>query len=106
MKQLFGLAMFFLMSLQVKSQVQNITALEIVNRSIDAMGGIEYLRSIKTLYSDTKTTMEGRLVHWIIKEMLPNKGSFQIVYNDRVVYSDWFDGKKGYSITNGKKENR
>ncbi len=104
MKQLFGLAMFFLMSLQVKSQVQNITALEIVNRSIDAMGGIEYLRSIKTLYSDTKTTMEGRLVHWIIKEMLPNKGSFQIVYNDRVVYSDWFDGKKGYSITNGKKK--
>lgn len=104
MKHLLGLAFFFILSLQAKSQDDNKTALEIVNKSIDAMGGLEYLRSIKTLYTDTKTTMEGRQVHWIIKEMLPNKGSFQILYNNRVVYTEWFDGKKGYNITNGKKK--
>jgi hypothetical protein len=48
--------------------------------------------------------MEGRQVHWIVKEMLPNKGSFQITYKDRIVYETWFDGKKGFEIENGNKK--
>ncbi|MBA3674559.1 MAG: hypothetical protein H0W75_06320 [Chitinophagaceae bacterium] len=106
MKYLFSL--FFLLTLSqninAQTKVDSLTALKIITNSIEAMGGIEYLKSIKTLYTDTKTEMEGRQVHWIVKEMLPNKGSFQIVYNNRVVYSEWFDGNKGYNISNGNKK--
>ena len=35
--------------------------------------------------------------------MLPNKGAFQIVYNGRIVFQDWYDGNTGYEIVNGKK---
>jgi hypothetical protein len=49
------------------------------------------------------TEMEGRQVHWITKEMLPNKGSFQIVYNNRIVFQNWYDGENGYESVNGEK---
>lgn len=53
-------------------------AVEIINKSIDAMGGKKLIESIKTLYTDSKTEMQGRKVNWVVREMLPNKGSFQI----------------------------
>lgn len=106
MKNLLSILVFLAITQNLKAQakIDSLTGLKIINKSIDAMGGIEYLKSIKTLYTDTKTEMEGRKVHWIVKEMLPNKGSFEIVYNNRVVYSSWFDGKKGYNISNGNKK--
>lgn len=83
---------------------KTITAETIINNSIQAIGGKEYLKSIKTLYTDLKTEMEGREVNWITKEMLSNKGAFQIIYKNRVVYQNWFDGVKGYEIVNGEKK--
>jgi hypothetical protein len=80
-----------------------LSARDVINNSISALGGKEYLLSIKTLYTDFSTEMDGRKVHWITKEMMPNKGSFQIVYNDRTVYRDWFDGEKGFEISKGQK---
>jgi hypothetical protein len=98
--------LFFFLNLDINAQTDSdtLTALKIINKSIDAMGGEAYLKSIKTLYTDIKTEMEGRQVHWIVKEMLPNKGSFQITYKDRIVYETWFDGKKGFEIENGNKK--
>src|SRR5258705_13939676 len=101
----FFLFFIFLNSgINAQSNVDTLTSLKIINNSIEAMGSLEYLKSIKTLYTDLKTEMEGRQVHWIVKEMLPNKGSFQITYNDRIVYENWFDGKKGFEIVNGTKK--
>ncbi len=91
-------------NINAQTSIENVTATEIINNSIEAMGGLEYLKSIKTLYTNIKTEMEERQVHWIVKEMLPNKGSFQISYNDRIVYESWFDGKKGFEIVNGNKK--
>ncbi|WP_145854994.1 hypothetical protein [Pedobacter suwonensis] len=54
----------------------------IVKNCIAAMGGESFLRSITTLYSNMKTEMEGRAVNYITKELLPNKGSFKIVYKE------------------------
>lgn len=79
-------------------------AADVIVNAITAMGGKEYLLSIKTLYSDISTEMEGRQVHWITKEMLPNKGAFQIVYQGRIVFEDWYDGTAGYEIVNGEKK--
>lgn len=90
--------------LNAQPKIDSITAYKIVTNSIEAMGGLEYLKSIQTLYTDTKTEMDGRQVHWIIKEMLPNKGSFQITHNNRTVYQNWFNGKKGFEIVNGEKK--
>jgi hypothetical protein len=73
----------------------------IVKNCIAAMGGETFLRSIKTLYSDIKTEMEGREVNYITKEMLPNRGSFKVVYKGRTVFQNWFDGKKAFETVNG-----
>lgn len=105
--KLFKLIFFLIfinLTLNAQSINDSMSAFKIINYSIEAMGGFEYLKSIKTLYTDTKTEMEGRQVHWIVKEMLPNKGSFQIMYNNRTVYQSWFNGKKGYKIVNGEKK--
>jgi hypothetical protein len=95
-----------LLSLNILNAQKNniLDAVEIVNKSIDAMGGKENLESIKTLYTDSRTEMEGRQVNWIVKEMLPNKGTFQVVYNNRTVYQNMYDGKNGYEISNGEKK--
>ena len=74
-----------------------------INNAIDALGGKEVLLGVKTMYTDISTEMEGRKVDWITKEMLPNKGSFEIVYNNRVVFKDWYDGTTGYELSDGKK---
>jgi hypothetical protein len=79
-------------------------AMEVINNSINAMGGKNLLQSIKTLYTDSETEMEGRKVNWIVKEMLPNKGSFQVVYQGRTVYQNWFNGKVGHELINGEKK--
>ncbi len=105
MKIFFLLLSFsFCVAANAQTSDERLSAYAIINKAIDAMGGADYLKTINTLYTDTKTEMEGRQVHWIVKEMLPNKGSFQIMYNNRIVYQDWFDGKKGYTIENGKKK--
>jgi hypothetical protein len=93
---------FYCVHAQVK--MESMDAYQVINKSIEAMGGKEYLQSIRTLYSEIKTEMEGRPVHWIVKEMKPNKGSFQITYNNKVVYHNWFDGQKGFEIVGGQKK--
>ena len=80
-----------------------LTAKEVIEKSIEAQGGKEYLQSIKTLYTEIKTEMQGRSVIWVTKEMLPNKGAFQIVYEKRIVFENWYDGTTGYEMVNGEK---
>jgi len=104
MKKIFITLSFllFISSVLVDAQdKQALNAIQIVKKSIDAMGGETYLRSVKTLYSNMKTEMEGRQVNWIVKEMLPNKGSFTVVYQGRTVFKTWFDGKDGYETNRG-----
>lgn len=98
---LLQLFLFFTAFAQKPADIKN--AREVINNVITAMGGKEYLLTIKTLYTDMSTEMEGRQVHWITKEMLPNKGSFQIVYNNRIVFQNWYDGENGYELVNGEK---
>ncbi len=78
-------------------------SIQIIEKSIQAQGGRKLLENIKTLYSKSETVMEGRNVFWITKEMAPNKGSFEIEYQGRVVYKSFYDGKIGYDVINGQK---
>ncbi|GAB0157520.1 hypothetical protein CHRYSEOSP005_27980 [Chryseobacterium sp. Alg-005] len=79
-------------------------SVQIIEKSIQAQGGKELLKSIKTLYTNSETTMDGRHVNWVTKEMAPNKGSFEIVYEGRVVFKSFYDGKTGYDVVNGQKK--
>lgn len=104
MKQIFIILfpLLFSSSLLVNAQEKPaLNSIQIVQKSIEAMGGEANLRSVKTLYSNMRTEMEGRQVNWIVKEMLPNKGSFQIIYQGRTVLQTWFDGKEGYETNRG-----
>jgi hypothetical protein len=102
-KQLPFLPLFvFILSLSTAAQ-DSLSADQIIEKNIEAQGGRPVLESIRTVYTEFKTTMEGHQVHLIIKEMLPNKGSFEIVYQGRTVYKSFFDGQLGYNINNGQK---
>jgi hypothetical protein len=81
---LFLLITFFNVNGQTLKEVKTVN--DILENAINALGGKSYLQSIKTLYTEMSSQMEGRQVHWITKEMLPNKGSFQIVYNEQIVF--------------------
>ncbi|MBB4802416.1 hypothetical protein HNP37_002489 [Flavobacterium nitrogenifigens] len=97
------LTLFTLLSTFLNAQEQNNKAVSIVEKALDAMGGKEFIKSINTLYTNSETQMQGRDVNWIVKEMLPNIGSFEIVYQNRTVYKSWYDGEKGYELNNGQK---
>lgn len=93
--------LLILSSTLVSAQATAPDAIQIVKKSIEAMGGEAVLKNVKTLYSNMSTEMEGRKVNWIVREMLPNKGSFQVVYQGRTVYQTWFDGNDGYETNGG-----
>ncbi|WP_461791014.1 hypothetical protein [Pedobacter sp.] len=89
----------------IKAQTPQIkTANEVLQQAIMAMGGKAVLANVKTLYTEMSTEMDGRKVLWVTKEMEPNKGAFQIVYNGRIVFENWFDGKDGYELVRGEKK--
>jgi len=90
-------------SISINAQQQDQKAVAIINKELDAMGGKDFIKSIKTLYTNSITQMEGREVNWIVKEMKPNIGSFEIVYGNRVVFKSWYDGKVGYNLSSGEK---
>ena len=85
------------------NEKDTISAQEIVKKYIDAEGGFAELKKISTVYTEMKGIMDGRNVTLIIKEMLPNKGGFEIVYQDRVVYKEFFDGMSGFRYEDGNK---
>ena len=85
-----------------QSTDDTMTAQKVLENAIQSLGGREYLQSINTLYTDAIGEMDGREVHFIIKEKLPNKGAFQIVYQGNIVYEEWYNGKEGQNRTNNK----
>lgn len=100
-----SLTFTLLFILNVQSQKPSAAKAEmVINKSITAMGGINVLKNIQTLFCNSATSMEGHDVNWVTKEMLPNKGSFEIVFQDRTVYKGWFNGKTGYELVEGKKQ--
>lgn len=90
-------------SISINAQKQDEKAVAVINKELQAMGGKEFIKSINTLYTNSVTQMEGREVNWVVKEMQPNIGSFEIVYENRVVFKSWYDGKTGYNLNSGEK---
>ena len=99
-------AVLLLLCAHTPAQQNNdsLSALAVMDKAIAAKGGRESLLSVKTISSITKTTNDGIAINWIAKEMAPNKASFQIAQNNRLLYQSWYDGSKGFQIMNGVKK--
>ena len=95
--------LLFSTTLLFSQNIEGNKSVQIIEKSIIAQGGKEFLKNIKTLYTNSETIMDGRNVNWVTKEMAPNKGSFEIIYQGRVVYKSFYDGKIGYDVNNGQK---
>lgn len=107
MKRVYLLTCFIVFSASAgfcQHSFDSLNAYAILNKAIEAQGGKAFLQTIKTMYTVTKTRMDGIVVDWTVKEMLPNKSAFQITNRNRVIYQSWFDGKNGFEIVNGKKK--
>ncbi len=105
MKFTTTIAAIFLSTASLTAQnAQTSKSVEIIEKSIQAQGGKQVLENIKTLYTKSETVMDGRNVFWITREMAPNKGSFEIEYQGRIVYKSFYDGKTGYNVVNGQKK--
>jgi hypothetical protein len=86
-----------------KDTTGNDSATIVIENAVVAMGGKEYLSSIRTLYTDMSVQTEGKAIHWIKKDMLPNKSIFEVVNNDKTVFYQCFNGTKGYELLNSNK---
>ena len=95
------IALTFLHAAFGQTEVRN--ANEVIEKSIQALGGKNYLLSIKTLYTDMTFEMEGKQYHMITKEQFPNKIITEIKSHDSVILKTIYNGKSGYKIENGKK---
>jgi len=93
-----------ILCLSCLAQNSDTNPLEIIKKNIMVSGGRENLLKVHTIYSELGIEMDGRSVRWVTKEMYPNKGAFQILYQMRVVYEEFFDGAKGYQIIRGEKK--
>ncbi len=82
----------------------SISVYGMMDKAIEARGGREFLQSIHSMSTVTKTTTNGIELDWVAKEMLPNKVSFQIAQNNRLVYHSWYDGSTGFEIVKGVKK--
>jgi hypothetical protein len=82
----------------------SISVYGIMDKALEARGGREFLQSIQSISTVTKTITNGIELSWIAKEMLPNKASFQIAQNNRLVYHSWYDGSNGFEIVKGVKK--
>jgi hypothetical protein len=103
LSKFYFVLLFAFISSSIYAQKQDEKAVAIINKELEAIGGKEFIKSINTLYTNSVTQMEGRNANWVVKEMKPNIGSFEIVYGQRVVFKSWYDGKLGYNLSNGEK---
>lgn len=103
MKKLLNLFVLSLMFTGTIAQnnVDTLTAAQIVGKVIEFTGGEEYLKSVKTLYSEMEVLQNSQTMTWVTKEMLPNKGVFQVIVKNKLVFETRFNGKKGYEWRNG-----
>lgn len=80
-----------------------VSAQQVINNYLAALGGKTKLESVKTLYTETSTEMMGMTMPSKEKRMAPNKVWSEIDMMGQKI-TKVFDGTKGYFTQNGAKE--
>lgn len=86
----------------VKTEV-NADAKTIVNDYLKAIGGLEELKKIKTLYTKMSMLMQGMELNVETKKMIPNKELAMVSMQGNIVSKSLFNGNEGYHEQMGNK---
>ncbi len=86
----------------VKSEV-NTDAKTIINDYLKAIGGIDELKKIKTLYTKMSMSMQGMELNVETKKMTPNKELATVSMQGNIVSKSLFNGSTGYQEQMGNK---
>jgi hypothetical protein len=101
----FIFLIFAVQQCSAQTYIENVTPQIVIEKAIEAMGGKEYLKSISTLYTKSLIKINGKDCFYVVKEMKPNMGSFEVMRNDTVIYKNSFDGRKAHAYSNNKRVN-
>lgn len=102
--KIIPILLFFVYSLSSNAQSHNDNkdARSIIELSIKEMGGRDLLSSVRTLYLELTTNIQGMDVTVINREMAPNKSSIEIRNQGGTLFRAWFNGNEEYQWIEGK----
>lgn len=83
---------------------EGVTKEIVLNNYINAVGGIEKINAIKTLFNKAEASMQGMVLTMESKSMVPNKQSVIMSGMGMILSKMIFDGEKGYSEQQGMKK--
>lgn len=83
---------------------EGVTKETVLNNYINAVGGIEKINAIKTLFNKAEASMQGMVLTMESKSMVPNKQSVIMSGMGMILSKMIFDGEKGYSEQQGMKK--
>jgi predicted Zn-dependent peptidase len=82
---------------------EGVTASSVVDRYIEAIGGMDSLMAVKTTMKVANATIQGTPMVMTTKSSSPNKTSVVITVMGQTIQKIIFDGEKGYQEGQGKK---
>jgi predicted Zn-dependent peptidase len=82
----------------------NISAQEVINNYIKAVGGPDALKKVNTITSQGELEVMGQKLPFTMKEMSPNLELQEIRMGDQLVMKNVFDGAGGYIMQMGQKK--
>lgn len=82
----------------------SVTAKSVIEKYINAIGGTEKLKSIKTVYTLAKGKIQGQEVTIVKKETADGKSLQEMSVMGNVMSKTLFDGQKAYAVMGGKKQ--
>ncbi len=82
-----------------KKSAGDITGIQIINKYIDAIGGVKTLKKVKSISDNYEVNISGvpMSLEGTSKKMAPNKSDFRIITSGMTVMRQTFDGENGFS---------
>ncbi|MCB0560174.1 MAG: insulinase family protein [Lewinellaceae bacterium] len=83
---------------------EGLTALDVVNNYLAAIGGREQLEAVKDLTLNMSTTVQGMAMQMTLQRKPPEKMAMKVEMNGMVVNETRFDGKRGLVSAMGQEQ--
>lgn len=82
-----------------KKSAGDITGIQIINKYIDAIGGVKTLKKVKSIADNYEVSISGvpMSLEGTSKKMAPNKSDFRIITSGMTIMRQAFDGENGFS---------
>lgn len=82
-----------------KKSAGDITGIQVINKYIDAIGGLKTLKKVKTIADNYEVNITGvpMALDGSSKKMAPNKSDFRIMTSGMTIMRQTFDGETGFT---------